>query len=167
MLDATKRVRRRLAGRLGPDETLLAAVSVHRKGTTETALQGGVSGAVAAAAGGGVRFVDPEPAAADGGRSAVALDVGPYLYLALTSRRVLVLRRSAFGRMREVAFEVPVGEVAELALKPGSDRVELALRRGGALAFDTPKAPRFLPEVYRRLPVLLAEAQAGATPGRG
>jgi hypothetical protein len=164
MLDATKRMRRRLAGRLHDDETLLAAVSVHRTGTTAA----GLRGATAAIGGGpaaGVAFradEDADAARAGDGRGSGPAGASPYQYLVLTSRRVMVVRRSVFGRARDVVFEVPVERVTALQLRPGVGEVELRLADGRTLAFETPKAPRFLPEVYRRLPGLLAGARGPA-----
>lgn len=157
MLDATKHLRRRLAGKLRPDETLLAAVSVHREGTTAAALDG-ISAAIAADQTTSVSFRETSAPDRRGGPQ---IDTGPYLYLALTSRRVLVVRRSALGLARDVVFEAPIGEVDALGLRPRSSAVELRLSGDRVLELETPKAPRFLPEVYRRLPDLLAEAKAG------
>jgi len=155
MLDATTRLRRRLAGRLHSNETVSAAVSVHRPGTTAAALGGGAGGAVAAVSGTGVTFDD---APADSGDRSV-LDAGPYLYLVLTSHRVLVLRRSVFGRAKDVVLDASLDEVQAIEMKPNSSRIELRLSGDRTYAFETPKAPKFLPEVYRRLPALLAEAR--------
>ncbi len=157
MLDATKRMHRWLGGRLGSDEVVLAAVSVHREGTTSAAMLGATSAILGAEAGSGVSFRDVPTRDAGGDQGQAAL--GPFLYLVLTSRRVLVVRRSAFGRPKGVAFEAPVEEVQAMGLKPRASRVELLLSGDHSLTFETPKAPKFLPEVYRRLPALLTEAK--------
>lgn len=156
MLDATNRMRRRLAGRLEPGEAVLAAASVHRLGTTTDALLGA---AAAIATESGATTFRPSPSTPTGGAGGVAIDASPYMYLVVTSRRVMVLRRSALGRARDTLFEVPVGDVNALELKPSASRVDLRLENGRELGFETPKAPKFLPDVYRRLPELLTDAK--------
>lgn len=153
MLDATKRMRRGLAGQLGPGEVVLAAASVHRLGTTTDALLG--AAAAIATESGATSFRQARPAPTRG----ATVDASPYLYLVVTTRRVLVLRRSALGRARDIVFEVPVADVSALQLKPGASRVDLRLDDRRTLGFETPKAPKFLPDVYRRLPELLADAK--------
>lgn len=159
MLDATKRMEKWLGGRLGSDEVVLAGVSAHREGTTSAAMLGATSAILGAEAGSGVSFRDVPDR--DGGAGDGQAALSPYLYLVLTSRRVLVVRRSALGRPKDVAFEAPVEAVDALRLKPSAGRLELLLHGGHALTFETPKAPKFLPEVYRRLPALLARAKGG------
>lgn len=155
MLDATKRLRRRLARQLHPDETVLAAVSVHREGTTTAALLG-----ARAASTPGSAFKYDVPTSERNRWAESAGNAGPYLYLAVTSRRVVVVRRSVLGRARDIVFEAPLGQVRSLAMKPNNaGHVELELSDDRVLLFETPKAPKFLPEVYRRLPDLLAEAK--------
>lgn len=64
MLDATNRMRRRLAGRLEPGEAVLAAASVHRLGTTTDALLGA---AAAIATESGATTFRPSPSTSTGG----------------------------------------------------------------------------------------------------
>ena len=82
--------------------------------------------------------------------------------LVLTTARVLVVRRSSLTRR----LGEPIGAwpVTEAHVDVPRGEQTLTLRVGDApLRFELPQAHRFLPDVYRELPALVARARAQAT----
>lgn len=155
MRDITERLARRLRDRLDPGERVLAGVSLNAKGTMSASISG------AARASTGVPSVAPDGELADVRRDHADLGVtGVRFHLLLTDRRVVLVRRNAFGLAREVTFAAPLAEVDSIQVSTRSTAVPLRLVDGRVLELETPKAPRFLPPVYADLPSRLAAARA-------
>lgn len=165
--DPTPAITRAVRDHLSPGEEVVAGVHVQMPGTNSAAMTGAVSGAVGAT-------VDLPPSLGDsddeGVRrwrgAAVAMGVDPeavsrmiWSALALTTSRLLVLRRSRLTRrVVGVAAAWPVGEIEVTVPRQGST---LTIHRGEmTLPFELPNAHKFLPDVYRELPQRLAEVRA-------
>ncbi len=163
--DLTIAVTKRLRGALAPGEQVLAGVAVDLAGTTAAALGAGAGAAVSSTTG-----VDTVPLgdnasglpAAKNAAKEAGLDGGPRLVLALTSARVLLLKRRPFGVVGPVALDVPLADVKELAMSKRSQKVTLTTVRG-TVPLELPKAWKFLPEVYGRVPELFAQARQAPT----
>jgi len=80
---------------------------------------------------------------------------GVRFYLVLTDSRLLLVRRSVLGRAREAALDVGVEEVEAIRSRPQSHLVVVELADGRRIELETPKAFKFLPDVYRELGRLL------------
>lgn len=162
MRDRTARIGRALRGHLHPGEAVLAAVAVALPGTNAARIAG-----AAQAAGGAAGYRD-DSGLGRSRREAAALGIesGFQFFLVVTSRRVLLARRSAFGRAREVVLAAPVGEAGVRVSKP-AQALDLVLPAGRLLRLETPRPFRHLPPVYERLPEIVAEARASLPAGPG
>src|SRR5690606_35435438 len=104
--DHTAAIARSLGDDLLPGERVLAAVDVQTPGTLSAGLRGGASGATAAASGGlGVTFGTDDPKRitwiTEATSNGIDLDVARslvWLAVALTSDRLIVVRRSRLSR---------------------------------------------------------------------
>ena len=144
---------------------MLAGVQVQRPGTLQAALAGGVSGATGTTPGLLPRLTDDDRswvrAAAEFGIDPALAQRAIYLALVLTPSRLLLLRRSRLTRrVREPLAVRPVADVDRIEVPRGGRHPHDPPRRGGAAGLELPLAHRFLPEVHRELPALLARAQA-------
>lgn len=172
--DETARLARRVAGHLEPGEEVIAAVLLQRPGTLSAEVKGATSGAVTGAIGGTAYAPGREDAEDRADRAGwvaqcEALGVDRALAertihsaLVLTTARVLVVRRSSLTRR----LGEPIGAwpVTEAHVDVPRGEQTLTLRVGDApLRFELPQAHRFLPDVYRELPALVARARAQAT----
>src|SRR5690606_16456922 len=169
--DRTAAIARSIASSLEPGETVLAAVHVQRPGTLASAMSGAASGAVAGALGTGVAFSGDGSAqttewrqtAERAGVDAECLQKAVWLILALTTRRLLLVRRSRLtGRPKGVLAAWPVHQVKALRVPPNGDTIDVELE-GVTLALELPLAHKFLPDVYLQLPALLDQARAGSS----
>lgn len=162
--DPTPRMARAARRHLPHGETVLAGVQVQRPGTLQAALAGGVSGATGTTPGLLPRLTDDDRswvrAAAEFGIDPPLAQRAIYLALVLTPSRLLLLRRSRLTRrVREPLAVWPVADVDRIEVPRGGGTLTIH-RAGAALRLELPLAHRFLPEVYRELPALLARAQA-------
>ncbi|MFP4513836.1 MAG: hypothetical protein ACLFRV_12885 [Acidimicrobiales bacterium] len=164
--DPTPAITRAARDHLLPGEEVVAGVHVQMPGTNGAAMSGAASGAVGAT-------LDLPPSVGhsdDEGvqrwrSAAVAMGVDPeaarrmiWSALALTTSRLLVLRRSRLSRRVVGAGAAwPVGEVEIVVPRQGSTLT--IHRRELSLPFELPTAHKFLPEVYRELPERLAEVR--------
>ena len=156
MRDITQRLARRLSADLDADELVLAGVAVAAAGTFSAAITG------AARAADGPPSVAPDGELARTRRRHEDQGLGRAVgfYLLLTDRRVLLVARNAFGLARGVVLDVPVSQVEHLRPPTRSMKLTLVLVDGRTLALEAPKAPKFLPPVYRQLGELLARAKS-------
>ncbi len=161
--DRTPAISRAVRDHLEPGEEVLAGVDVQVPGTNSAALQGGVSGATGAAAGG-----VPPSFAGDGTQhagwvaDATSMDIDPavattlvWAALALTSSRLVLLRRSRLTRrVAGLVAAWPIGEIDRIEVPRQGRR--LTVHRGDrALTFEIALEHKFRPAVYNELPRLL------------
>ena len=171
--DETPRIARRVATHLNPGEQVLAGIYLQRPGTRSAAMGGGSSAAVTGAIGGhafGVAGEDDHDRRRLGSwiEQCAALGVDEpaakrtiYAALVVTDARALVVRRSSLTRrLGELVLASPIDAAAVEVPRGGS---ELTLLVGGSpLRFELPQEHRFLPDVYRELPRLVADARAAS-----
>ena len=81
------------------------------------------------------------------------------MVLALTDRRLLLYRASRLGgKPKDLLAEWPVGKVD--AIDPPRNNQKLTVTIDGRqLSLETPQVPKFLPDVYGKLPKLLDGAK--------
>lgn len=167
--DDTARIAKRIAQHLEPGERVVAAVHLQKPGTLEAGMQVGASAAVGATMGLPPRFPDGDPGeerawrdeTTGAGLDEEAARKAHWVYLVLTSSRLLLIRRSRFlrWRPREVIAAWPLREIERIEV-PRNGSAATIHHRAGALTFELPQAHKFLPQVYRDLPALHREAVA-------
>lgn len=183
--DPTPAVRRALRGRVLPaDEDVLAGVYVQRPGTDQAARDVATSAAIGSSTGihgatfstqGGAAWdrwaqdaVGPHQAGAAAHRSAI------WFVLAVTTKRLVLVRRSRLTRRpRDIFAAWPLTDVDRIVVPRGSSTLRI-VRGETELLLELPLAHKFLPEVYRELPAILDRARAevagapeGPEEGRG
>lgn len=166
--DPTPAVAKAVRPHLEPGERVLAGVHLQQPGTTAAQMSGAAGGAVAGALETGVRFereTDPEhrtwrEQAAAFGIDATVAQRAVFVSLALTTSRLLLVRRSRLTRRpREVIAAWPLAELDAIAVPRNA--TTLRVRRGAdELTFELPHPHRFLAPVYRELPQRFARAAA-------
>lgn len=165
--DKTDEIARRIQGDLKSGERVVACVHVQRPGTFSAEMEGAVGGAVTGAIGGSnpmsFRAEDGEHEGWAG--SLAALGVQPSaagvikMVLALTDQRLLLYRASRLGgKPKDLLAEWPVDKVD--AIEPPRNNQKLTVTIDGRqLSLETPQVPKFLPDVYGKLPKLLDGAK--------
>lgn len=165
--DDTRRIAGRIARYLEPGEQVLAGVHLQSPGTNAAAMSTATSGAASAT-------VELPPTIGDGDpkkerewrkqSGAAGIDEktanrSNFVYLVLTSSRLLVVRRSRVLRWqpRELIAAWPLDAVERIEVPRNGDRITVHYS-GGALTFELPQAHKFLPQVYRDLPSIHEEA---------
>lgn len=154
MRDRTKAITSAIGSQLSEGEAVLGAVSVALPGVGAARIVS--AGRVADGhfpAQAGVDHIAREGAAAFG------ID-GLQFHLVVTDARLLLVRRSVFGRAKQVVLVLPLGEVAAFRLPRASQTYVLEHIDGRSLKLELPKAPKFLPEVYTALPARFRDARA-------
>lgn len=153
--DKTRSIGKQVGHLLHPGEEVRAGV--------EVALEGRLSAQLAAAsrAADGLAAVRDDPDLERSKQQARSMGVeGENFFLVLTDARVLLVRRSAFARAKEAQVDVPLSEVDAIRVLKQSGRLDLHLTDGRTIELEVPRAFKFLPLVYERLPQLLQEARA-------
>lgn len=168
--DDTRLIAKRIAEHLEPGEHVLAGVQLQRPGTFTAELEAGVSGAVNANFDLPPNFRDADPAMEEAWREQTAtarVDAETakraiWVYLVLTSSRLLLVRRSRLlrWRPREVIAAWPLEEIERIEVPRNGDRVTVHHGVAGSLDFELPQAHKFLPQVYRDLPSILEKNRA-------
>lgn len=158
--DLTAAVTTRIRDTLGPGERVLAGIAVDLEGTTAAALDMGTSAAVGSAVGGHSVRVGSHAPELPGAKEAAGTDATPRMVLALTSTRLLLLKRRPFGIVGPVVLDVPLAEVTGLTMSKRSQKVVLATARG-TVPLELPRAWKFLPPVYASVPALFEQARRG------
>lgn len=154
--DPTEALARRLRRLLDPGEVVFAGVKLIERGS----MSGAVSDAASAAAGSPVLGRADERLLARRQRHRAIGIQGYRFYLLLTDARLLLVRRnSMFGFAREVTFQAPIGDVAELRVTRQSSNVTIRLTSGETLELETTRPIKRLPPVYLELPQRLVIAQ--------
>lgn len=164
--DDTRRIAKRVARYLEPGEQVLAGVHLQKPGTLSAAMESGTSAAVGATMGLPPSFPDDDPKEKRGwdketGAAGIDAETAKrthWVYLVLTSSRVLIVRRSRMlqWQARELIASWPLEEI---------ERIEAPRNRGhitvhhvaGSFTFELPQAHKFLPQVYRDLPAIHEE----------
>ena len=156
MRDKTAALAKHVRPHLRPGESVLAAVAVALHGTGAARMAGAASGD------GSPSFKGDNKLAASKAEAAkLGIAKGFQFYLVLTSLRLLLVRRSAFGRSKEVVFEVALDALEGIRASKGAQAVFVQFGdERKDLRLETPKPFKFLPPVYERLPALLAEAKS-------
>lgn len=149
MRDRTAALARRIHGDLRPGEEVLAAVGLARHGTAAVALAAGARAADGVAVFGGLPELSEEPKEI----------TGTHFLLSVTSQRILLHRRSLFGRPKEIVLATELDDGVDIRISKQGHAVFLVSRDGAELRLETPKAFRFLPDVYERLPETIAAAR--------
>lgn len=164
--DPTGAIAKAVRDHLDPGERVLAGVYVQQPGTLGAEMSGGVNAGLAGALGTPISFSrEPDPEhltwLEQTGRLGVDEGVAKrsiYLSLALTSSRLLVLRRSRLTRRtRELIAGWPLSEIDGLEVPRNREIIQVRVA-GTVLTFELPHAHRFLPQVYRDLPKLFERA---------
>ena len=163
--DRTASIARAIGRMLEPGERVLAAVTLNSPGTNEAAMAGGASGGVAGALGAPVTFPPGQSrthqtwlveSAAVGIDTALAARTVA-LHLAITSRRVILVRRSRLlARPRELLASWPLAQ-ADVKVPRGGSHVDVWVGEH-RVRLELPKAHKFLPDVYRQLPKIRQSA---------
>lgn len=173
--DDTKMLARRLKSHIEPGESVLAAVFVQCPGTNSAALRAGVSAGGSAALGHyGATMSSEDKRFEAWNTQAEELGIDPALarrtvkfVVAVTTSRLLLVRRArTTGRVCEMLAAWPVIEVDRLTVPRGGNSLRI-FRDGVELRCELPNEHRFIGQVYRDLPNILAEAQATARTGPG
>ena len=171
--DDTKLIAGRIARHLESGETVLAAVFVQSPGTISARMQGGASAGGSAALGHyGGDFPGGDKRHALWKQQFEQLGIDPELaqrttkvvVAVTTSRLLLVRRRTATGRMRELLAAWPAGEIDRVTVPRRGNSLRI-FRDGAELRCELPNEHRFLADVYRDLPAIFAEVQATSRPG--
>lgn len=169
--DRTAEIARSISSDLEPGEIVLAGVQVQRPGTTASGMSGAVDGAVTGALGTAISFRDDDgktvsewqQAAGAAGAATEKLTKAIWLILALTTQRLVLMRRSRLtGKPAGVLAAWPVDQIAAIRVPRNGDFIHVDLD-GTTLTLELPQAHKFLPDVYRRLPELLARARENPT----
>lgn len=169
--DDTRRIAKRVDRFLKPGEEVLAGVHLQQPGTFSAEMQSGTSAAVGAAMDLPPTFPEDDPNQERtwrGQTGSVGIDEATakrsmFVYLVITSSRLLILRRSRLlrWRPREVIAAWPLAEIERVEVPHNGERV--TVRHGaGFLTFELPQTHKFLPQVYRDLPALHEQALAKA-----
>lgn len=164
--DQTEKIGRAIRHHLDGHETVIAGVHVQSPGTHAAGLAGGVSGAVAGATGtpfstSGLDSAEHDRWEQEAARTNVdarSTRRAVNMYLVLTDRRLLLVRRSRLtGRAREVLAEWPLAEGGAIRV-PRNAQALILEHAQGSLHLELPLAHKFLPDVYRELPRLHRDA---------
>jgi uncharacterized spore protein YtfJ len=118
---------------VGSDERVLAAVAVQPKGSGNSMAVGGLAGGVI---GGRSSKATRESAAATG------VEVPRWAALAVTSKRVLILKMNNMGSKADrIASDVAISEVESIEIEKSLLRKQVVLKaRGGTFEFEAHKA---------------------------
>lgn len=153
--DKTRSIGTQVRGLLRAGEAVRAGVEVALPGRMAAQL------AAAARASDGLASFRDDPELARSAEQARAMGIeGKNFFLVLTDARLLLVRRSAFARAKEAQLDVPLSEVDAIRVRKQVGRIDLHLTDGRTIELETPRAFKFLPLVYERLPQLLQEARA-------
>lgn len=82
---------------------------------------------------------------------------GVRFWLLLTDRRLLLVSRTLLNRAGATVLDVPIADVASITTSTAGQSVTLHLPDDVTVALETPKAFRFLPDVYHRLPSIVED----------
>lgn len=162
--DDTEMIARRIADYLEPGETVLAAVFVQSPGTNSAGLEAGLGNY-------GAHFYDEDERNVLWMKQTETLGIDPKLakrasklVVAVTTSRLLLVRRgSVTGRMRELLAAWPAGELDRVAVPRRGNSLRI-FGEGAELKFELPNEHRFIAQVYRDLPDIFSEVQAGQRP---
>ena len=170
--DDTRPIAKRVARYLEPGEEVLAGVHLQQPGTMSAELQTGASAAVGATMALPPRLPDGDPEqertwrrqADAAGLEEATVKRAHWVYLVLTSSRLLLLRRSRLLRWqpRELIAAWPVEEIERIEVPRNGAGLTIH-HAGGSLTLELPQAHKFLPQVYRDLPAIHAEAAGKIT----
>ena len=152
--DKTSSIGRRVGHLLRPGEAVRAGVELSLPGRKAAQL----AGAARSADGTYAHRDDPELVRSIEQARDLGIE-GQSFFLVLTDARVLLVRRSAFGRAKDAVVDVPLAEVDAIHARKQADRIDLSLVDGRTIKLEVPRAFKFLPLVYERLPRLLEEAR--------
>lgn len=163
--DETERIARRAAQFLDVNERVIAGVYLQRPGTTEAQLEGGSSAAVTAAVGVTAYTIPGDDGPREWVQRLESFGVDPgvarraiRIALVLTDSRLLLLRRGSTltWRLPEVVAAWSLSDVDEVRV-PRNGSTLVLVAGGRELVLELPQAHKFLPQVYRDLPKLVAK----------